>query len=335
MTETLRAGSQRKHARLPLHSLLWCIATEKSETALRELHDFRTVFRGREGQFIRLAEYLDELREYQSSLGWSLYAENAYSTVIDTFVSVEKCAKKLQSILEQLEDGDINPLTLEYQVARKLESLIYHQFQFALKDSRRTLDWSRYEWMLSNGKLTLILPKTLSGGDRRRWLESRFPGVNPGRPGEKERIQQEIDDHFRHISVDFGSKLSVEKNVSPRIDPIDMDGLVEQVAEVKVQRIAQQRPAVRRIGAANLKNLIVSVFEAIQDEGTCDERLAEEAGLSKATFSRFCGSRWNTSSSIPDLWRNTARIIHSNPKFREVAEDAGVWPAIKIVVEEL
>ncbi len=64
--------------------------------------------------------------------------------------------------------------------------------------------------------------------------------------------------------------------------------------------------------------------------------LARGFGLSKATFSRFAGSRWQIHSDgpIPDLWANTAEVLAHHTPFIQAAKDAGVWPRVTKVLRE-
>ena len=110
-------------------------------------------------------------------------------------------------------------------------------------------------------------------------------------------------------------------------------GLGTFVAREKCLRINEQRRAIRRLGRCLLSALIHRVFEVQATDSVPDHVIANEFGLSKATYSRFAGSRWSgyDDKSIPDLWRNVAQIVAHVPSFREAATRAGVWSLIETI----
>ena len=86
--------------------------------------------------------------------------------------------------------------------------------------------------------------------------------------------------------------------------------LAGAIADEKSAGIRQQRRSIQKLGKKSLKKMILRIFEAIDDGNLQDHQIAKDFGLSKATYSRFAGSRWAQSdTSIPDLWRNTWHYI--------------------------
>lgn len=80
--------------------------------------------------------------------------------------------------------------------------------------------------------------------------------------------------------------------------------------------------------------MIITIFDALYREKFEDNRIAKAFGLSKATFSRFAGSKWFTNlesgaAHIPDLWMNTAKMLATTPDFMELATAAGILPKLK------
>ena len=76
--------------------------------------------------------------------------------------------------------------------------------------------------------------------------------------------------------------------------------------------------------------MVQYVFNKIVEDDYHDIEVAKIFGLSKATFSRFAGSRWNVSKQhIPDLWLNTAQVLSIHPDFKEAALEAGVWKQVE------
>ena len=106
------------------------------------------------------------------------------------------------------------------------------------------------------------------------------------------------------------------------------------MANEKAENINKQRSAIRALGRERLMELIHRIFDGIGCEGHNDVTVARDFGLSKATLSRFAGSRWrDVKKAIPDLWLNTAHVLATNPVFREVVEQTGVWDQIKATLE--
>ena len=166
------------------------------------------------------------------------------------------------------------------------------------------------------------------------------------RCGERERIQTIIDrlwSRRRVLSLDRLSQQ--EQAVSADFGPVQSfveeetsaQGLASFVAEEKAENITDQRPTIRALGPSRLRKLITTVFDSLAEDRYNAERIAMDYDLSKATFSRFAGSRWasddDTSGGrdIPDLWRNTAHVLARHEDFVAVARQAGVWDRVRRV----
>jgi hypothetical protein len=187
------------------------------------------------------------------------------------------------------------------------------------------------------------MPIEMPGSRCRAWLETNVRDVDPSRPGERERIQAAIDrlwarrkvlsldrlsKHEKAVGADAGSGRSfVEEEMSTH-------GLAGFVAEEKAENIADQRPTIRALGPSRLRKLIMTVFDSLAEDRFNAERIAMDYGLSKATFSRFAGSRWAggddiaDGGDIPDLWRNTAHVLAGHEDFVTAARQAGVWDRV-------
>ena len=84
--------------------------------------------------------------------------------------------------------------------------------------------------------------------------------------------------------------------------------------------------------------MIMEIFDAVTDQEYHLSATASKFGLSKATLSRFAGIRWGGNgqtirSTVPDLWRNTAKVLGSDPDFVEATKRAGVWKRVEAVCE--
>lgn len=166
-----------------------------------------------------------------------------------------------------------------------------------------------------------MMPKTLVGTKRRKWLESHFPEPDSSNPHFKHRVQSLLDTEFEdlatHMNSPVGERIADAQVKMPwdYMDEFKVDELAIAVSEEKADTITQQRQAIQELGADKLKKLILKIFDAITSDASSDTQVAKEFGLSKATFSRFAGRKW---TQIPDLWRNTASILAHHPTLKEL-----------------
>jgi hypothetical protein len=168
--------------------------------------------------------------------------------------------------------------------------------------------------------------------------------VDPGRDGEQARVQGIVD---AQIGQPHPFALADERRtaVAPAVSApspvpgedlmdVSVDGIAETVATEKADLIHEQRPAIRALGPATLSSMIKEIFEALADGEYRLSALASKYGLSKATLSRFAGVRWDGNrrmmlAAMPDLWRNTAKVLGSDADFVEAAKRAGVWREVE------
>ena len=182
----------------------------------------------------------------------------------------------------------------------------------------------------------------MTGKELRAWLDRHIDNPDPYKPEEIQRIQDKIDSYFsRHSEILFDEKLASETmnavDLTTGMTPNKTNELMLTVAKEKAFKIDQQRPAIRAIGKDALYQLVIRIFDDIYRGNYEDIRIAEDFGLSKATFSRFAGSKWSEKLGkekveIPDLWKNTAKILASETDFTELALKAGVLPKLKKVM---
>jgi len=114
----------------------------------------------------------------------------------------------------------------------------------------------------------------------------------------------------------------------------DASDLAATVAQEKAEAIHEQRPAIQALGVSALRALVLRIFDALAEGHYEDSMLADAFGLSKATFSRFAGSRWQAGDNarVPDLWLNVARTLSAHTAFGEAAQRAGVWARVEEVL---
>jgi hypothetical protein len=229
-------------------------------------------------------------------------------------------------------------LLRETWVMEAFAGFVQRQFLLSCREAcRRLADRfsSRYVWKVdSRGSLTVRLPRTLASGQRRKWLESNIPDVDPTRANERERVQSIIDKRLcfgEEVPLDQAAGEPALATNPPDWTSIELDRLrfPEFVAEEKSRSISLQRPSIRRLGPETLRQLVFAVFYNLVYKEHSEEYLAWSFGLPKTAFSRFCGSRWRRddskgSAEIPDLWSNVAYLLANHPKFVDAASELGL-----------
>ena len=339
--------------------------TRSDRLALKEFHDARPVFRLRNGQPMLLAEFIDRLRETHWAMNFAggneALSERAYDLAIDKFAHMPAegprsnrdgpdCRNAFRSFLRvmgKLTEGGQADGTIQNEMlaARILQRRVVRCFQLCCLDARRTCNpaRSRYAWRVDGHVIYVWMPTSVKQAQRRQWLDGNVQDADPRRPGERYRVQSIIDERLgiaRHVSLgnETGEPTSRRTTISPLDAMIEREvrayGLAKVVAEEKAENIDLQRPAIRALGKPRLRELVLQVFKDLGEETYEEKRLAESFGLSRATFSRFAGSRWRIDSdrAIPDLWANTAETLANHEVFIETAEQAGVWEQVEMVL---
>ena len=359
--------SESWYRSLSLIDLIGRIVYFADPRALAEFHSNRTVFSYNRKPLLCI-EFLDKLRESAARSGWPAHkalevADMAYDLTVDKFnnlpqkielrIADKKNAKNLKhqgpdcrvyykAFLEYIKKSfekkrPNGQLEEEERAAKALQHLVRRQFYFSCLEAERKFNpfRSRYYWDIQGKKICVWLPVSLKGRKRRVWLENNIDDPDPFQPEERKRIQAIIDRKL--ITEGF---VSLDEKVCKSNDQehefwSDSDedfgiSIANAVAEEKAVNIKKQRPVVRALGEDELKRLILRIFKDIEIGEYKDGKVAKEFGFSKATFSRFAGSRWHQArSSVPDLWLNTAQVLSNHSTFKETAKDTGVWKQVK------
>jgi hypothetical protein len=357
---------------LSLLQLADLIAREGDGGALHELHDRRKVFCHRGGELLRLAEFVDRLRREDRSRWWcggdSGIVDRAYDLTIGKFSNLPSahnarpchsqrpagpdCRRYFQAFLEYVgRQGGGEGLTGEIQKeqasARLLQSLVTRHFYLSCLECRRSCQTlaRRYLWKVDGHVLPLWLPLEIPFRASRMWLEAHVGDVDPKRPGERQRIQTIVDEIMtrkRIVSLDIENEAEAvaQPNRAGLLteESTFVTDLADMVAEGKVRGIQRQRPAIQALGADRLRQLICQVFDDLAAGSYEPVRMAGLFGLSKATMSRFAGSRWSDRPpkalpmSVPDLWRNTAKTLAADDRFMSVVRSVGLAGRIEKVL---
>jgi len=253
------------------------------------------------------------------------------------------CRNYYRVVLERMgqwrtENPTATSLDEELAVSELMQRLVVRHFYLSrLEELRRMRPFAtRYAWKVSGSTISLWYPTEMPVKVFREWLENQAPNAAHEPNQLRSRLQSEIDSHLfrnRFISIDeLADKEDVSGDSGAGYDPAAaaFPSLVARVvAREKVNNINEQRPAIRDLGRKTLEQLILRVFSDLADGSFKDGSIANDFELSKATFSRFAGSQWRErakrrdSVAIPDLWRNTAKVIAADPVFLETAQEAG------------
>lgn len=361
----------RNYRKANLVDLARCIFGEADREALRELHDNRTLFNSGADRRIVMAEYPMALKDRDVAFQWcgrdAMAVERAYDLTLAKFLNLPGAGRNGSHgdeddgpdcryyyrafhghVSESLQKQPPSTIVeTELRAAEILQGMVTRHFYLScLECRRRTLKLvRRYCWRTNGRSLTVWMPIELVGSRCRTWLETNVPDVDPSRPGERERIQAVIDRLWSRRRILSLNRLSKqEQAISPDSGPgrsfleeISAHDLGGFVAEEKAENITDQRPTIRALGPSQLKKLIMTVFDSLAEDRFNAERIAMDYDLSKATFSRFAGSRWvdgddiSGGRDIPDLWRNTAHVLAGHEDFVTAARQAGVWDRVRRV----
>jgi len=355
----------RPYGGLPLTALAKRIIDASDREALKEFHDFRHLFRLSGGKPQLLAEFVRKL----SHTGWAgklthrnvNHLDMAYDFTIERFTNLpagdlheEKkkhrgvdCRRSFKAFLDsvsKLNNGETasSPIEAEIFAAKVLQRQIIRYYRLSCLEARRHSNpaRSRYVWRLNGSNIYVWMPVSISGSQRRRWLNDNVKDPDPLRPGEKARIQAIVDKELGvpcHVPLDAKGDC-MNRDIAASVSPTQIDreiiitGLAETVAAEKSRNIKQMRPAIRALGKEKLRAMILEIFQNIGREGYLERKLADAYGLSKSSFSRFAGSGWRNIEKIPALWANTAEALSQHTAFMEAAREAGVWRKVELIL---
>ena len=366
-TQARNAASTRRYEGLSIVQLAERIV-DSDRLALKELHDARPLFRLRNGKSTLLARFVERLCDTRWAMTFAdrnrVLLEDAYDLTIDKYAHIPAngpgrpqprrrapdCRNAFKSFLCVMDgltkdDRSETPVLNEILAAKILQRRVVRSFQLSCLDARRRVSRgrSRYAWRLNGSVIYVWMPAHIQHLQRRAWLEENIPDVNPARPGERSRVQGIIDERLGavgHVSIgadeaDVASHRRCDSPVHILIEQELQDhGLAKVVADEKAASIDLQRPAIRALGKSRLKKLILRIFENLAQEAYEEKRLADAFGVSRATFTRFAGSRWEAASArrVPDLWANTAQTLATHGPFMEAAQEAGVWDNVELIL---
>lgn len=369
--------------RRPLVELLQLALQQEGHIAIHELCAERTVFRIGHKEWRCLPAFLDKLRARcigspvtSSDIRSMDIADSAYDLTIDKFTHIPcsnnstnhreyardnnghttrtDCRYYYRALLDMVERkldafGCDDPLDAEIVTAETFQQFVQRHFYLSLREAKRQNNphASRYAWKLSTGTIVLMMPTSMNGTERRRWLEARFPEVADREAIARDRIQLAIDHELLRDTMvpleSIAETLGDDGNVLSwaAFHEIGTAGIAEAIASEKAVHHLTLRPAVRKLGPDGVYQLVHRIVDDLVDGALCEATVATDFGLSRSTVTRFAGIHWDRdaisrgSKALPDLWRNLAQILAHDEKLQEAARTAGVWDTVKLCLHAI
>jgi hypothetical protein len=332
----------RELATESLVNLVTRIASDGSEAALFEFHNHRTIFATSDEDQLLFIELLRKLADDAAHDGWRQNEiDSAVSLTTDRFARVASsdggvdCKRTFRAIEAEMKKvKPADSVSEEVAVADIVSGFVRRHFRWALREARRTGTRTRFVWHVRGGEILLLMPETISGSARTKWLLEHVPNVDPARVGERERVQAVVDAHLSATPVPIDSIAVMDmafEATGQVLDRITEDGLATCLAEEKARNVEDLRPSIRKLGPVGVRDLVHVIFDVVADEGVPGAEIAVKFGLDGAALSRFAGKP-APNRPLPDLWRNLARLLASNQRFHEICAAAGVWDIVRGIV---
>ncbi|MDD5134609.1 MAG: hypothetical protein PHP01_04295 [Phycisphaerae bacterium] len=351
------------YAAIPLVELTGRIETCGDRKALTELHENRYLFRYKDDRSLLLVDFLVRLREQPASRRWcnndQIVLEQAFDLTLSKFLNIPQnnsssdgtsetsgpdCRYYYKAynchVLSQIESKSLDDeLEIEFMAAKLFQNHVFRHFYLSCLECRRRQQklTRRICYEVDGQTLSLWIPAQMTVKMFDKWF--RQICSNCGNSSCRHEIQELIDNSLlssRFVSLDSlddRNKEDFKNNGFPALmrEHITSFGLAETVADEKADNIGDQRPAIRNLGRTRLKELIHRIFNYLGNERNDYQVILSEFSLSKATLSRFAGTRWhngNGQTYVPDLWKNTAHILANHPDFIEIVKETGLWQKV-------
>jgi len=354
-----KASVQESVASASLLSLVERVAEHGDRKSLEELVCRRRLFRWENSSHLRLSEFLLDYmfgnmpkRTRRATLE---ITDRAYDLTLEKFSfmnglclgrkipknrkrSGTECRNYYRAFLQMVKASPPSGTALERDadVAALLQRFIIRHIYLSLREAKRTANPSkqRYTWHVNGRSIALYMPRHMKGAQKRQWLKTEIPEEWLDKADAKQRIQEYIDKQFNTQTQE--SQLTFEKEALVVISdtPPGVD-LGAALATEKIGHIQGLQPAIRALGAEQLRSLILDIFNNLESDEYNQAALARQYGLSTASLSRFAGCHWENNkqrknnNSIPCLWRNLAGLVARDTRLVEAAQLCGVWPEIQ------
>ncbi|MBC8469727.1 MAG: hypothetical protein ISS77_02535 [Phycisphaerae bacterium] len=355
---------------LSLIELTSRIAQSGDKKALTELHQNRDLFRFKDSRALVIVDFLVKLKNQPQSRRWcnnnQIILEKAFDLTLSKFLNIpdknSNSSDKPETngpdcryyykayngrVLSDIQSKNLSDeLEIEFMAAKLLQNLVFRHFYLSCLECRRVEQKfiRRICYQYNSQNLYLWIPCAMTSKMFKKWFNQNITNGC----GQQD-IQELIDSSLFSgklitlQSLDSIAKQNIEADVFPALikEQITTDGLARTVADEKADNIDYQRPAIKSLGRAILKKLILRIFTSLAESTNDYQSILSDFGLSKATFSRFAGTRWTNNNgsqkqvSIPDLWKNTAQILAHHPDFTEAVKKAGLWKNVCLAAENI
>ena len=329
------------------------IVRDSDAPALRCFVETRALFGVKDSsRKLLLIDYLDRLRGRKNysrtiDIRESNIRDCAYDLTLEKYLNLnaEKgpdCRNYYGAFLKIMQrkiDEGIYSTKIEEEsdAGRIFQKLVNVNFyRSRLECIRKIKLTKRYRWNTGKGEIPIEYPAYLTGREIRKWLTENIKDVNPTDANEQKRIQGIIEANLqpvRHVRLDNPTSRTVLSSESDirlfgwKTSMGFITDLASSVAKRKVENIEHLRPAIRKLGGRIIKSLIFRIFDDLSEDDFHEAKIAKEFGISKATFSRFAGSQWRKedmeSTTVPDLWRNTAVVMAQSDAFLDKVVESG------------
>ncbi|MFH1614962.1 MAG: hypothetical protein ABIG61_07750 [Planctomycetota bacterium] len=353
------------YAQLSLIELTGLIADSSDRKALSELHENRAFFRHKDSRPLLMVDFLVRLRQQPASRQWcnnnQMALEQAFDLTLSKFLNIPKnngasgykaetfgpdcryyySAFNNRFLAEISSKGLDDELEIEFMAAKLLQNFVFRHFYLSCLECRRREQKlvRKVHHQFDGQNLNLWIPAQMTTKMFEKWFNENIAAQKSCKFSQQD-IQEIVDNSLltrkiiplEDIQDCQGLNAEYRDFSSALRERISSNGLAGTIADEKADNIEDQRPAIRSLGTTRLKKLIQMIFESLAGTGSDYRNILSEFGLSKATFSRFAGSRWNNngSSFIPDLWKNTAHVLANHPDFTEVVKEAGLWNKVRL-----
>ena len=310
------AAADASLPKMSLRELVASIVADTDREALEELLTARRVPHG-DNRWLRIPDYLCHLWSQLTGVPAAV-ADRAYDISLDRFTSLPAgardpnqdtasdvnagvalkhkgpdCRFYYGAFLRHLEEAmprGLTELEEEIRAAHALRHFIDHHFHLCVAEAKRRFNprVHRYTWKRDEGRVTLYMPRSMGGMEKRRWLEENIERPDLSLPDERARIQRVVDRRLNDAWTGPGAHRGSGKSASadhpqswwPVTREVATMGLPQTLANEKAGSIGELRPRIRALGPDRLHQLILDIFERIKNGAYEEGKLAQAYGLS-------------------------------------------------------
>ncbi|MEM9415182.1 MAG: hypothetical protein AAGA29_06880 [Planctomycetota bacterium] len=232
-------------------------------------------------------------------------------------------------------------------VIRRLTGYLNRHWRLCLHEGwrRRNRLTVAHEFRTSIGSLCLWVPACIPPLDRSGWVARNFGPIDNHDEGAAGKVQERINAWLNHALRERERQLHQSLNNDPFGEANNAfsiehgwshHGLAATVAHEKAGSPERLRSSIAALAPAQIKQLVLRIFEDVVGGCYHPSAIAREFGLHKSTLTRFAASRWRPGdgSPTPDLWLNTAQVLAHQPQFAAALQEAGLDRLVRALSDE-